>query len=220
MATLARIIVFTALFTQCVAAAAQYTLEPFLSDPYAIAKYALTDYCTQHNKQQSNNGVCFGKNANIDVCGGPGTSGSYNGLPNSAGSFTTQFRTVNNKTCVDGDGNVGIYLLPNELTSSIPVNVYKNFSLTLSAGSNTPSDNLFNLYFVNQQTNMLEPVNVTFYTIGGENNKVKTSGISVFYFRADDLPNGQPQNTLFSAFFQVQALNKLTVYSAGTYTLG
>ena len=211
-----------AFLTICVATAAQYTLGPYLSDPYTIAKYALKNYCTQHNKQKSNDGFCIGKNAYIDVCGGPGTGGSYNGLPNSAGSLTTQFRTVKNKTCVDGSGDVGIYLLPNELTSSISVNAYRNFSLTVTSGSNAPSDNVFQLYFVNQKTNMLEPVNVTFYTIGGENNIASASGISVFYFyfRADDLPNGNPQITLFSAFFQVQALNKLTVYSAGTYTQG
>ena len=74
-------------------------------------------------------------------------------------------------------------------------------------GSSAPSDNVLQLYFVNQNTNMLEPVTVTFYTIGGEDNIVSASGISVFYFyfRADDMPNGQPQDTIFTAFFQVKA---------------
>ena len=73
-----------AFLTICVATAAQYTLEPYLSDPYTLAQYALKDYCTQHNKQKSNNGICIGKNAYIDVCSGPSTGGSYNGFGNFA----------------------------------------------------------------------------------------------------------------------------------------
>ena len=205
--------------------AANYTIQPMFSDINSFGPYLVKNYCNSIDEYSSNNGMCTGKTSYVAGCVGPGTSGSDNGLPNYAYTLVTQSRTVKNKTCVDVGYGRGIYLLPDELISFITIDDYQNFSLTIRMNADAAGDNFMGLYFVNYNSNILEPVNVTFYTIGGVNNTATASGISVLqmYFRSDDNITGgylQIQETYFNAYIQVHALHKLTVYSAGAAMLG
>ena len=114
-------------------------------------------------------------------------------------------------------------LLPDELVSFITVDSYRHFSLTISMNSYAPFDNYIALYFANYNTQILEPVNVTFSTIGGRNNTANASGITnlQFYYRSDDnSTDGEPQITYFNAYVDVHALHKLTVYSSVSFRDG
>ena len=202
------------LMFRCVIAA-NYTINPIVNNNFDIASYLVRNYC--NSLGGSNDGMCTGKTSYVAGCVGPGTSGSDNGLPNYAYTVVTQSRTVKNKTCIDtGNGN-GIYLLPDELVSFITIDDYQDFSLTITSSAPDPFDNYIGLYFINYISNLLEPVNVTFYTIGGVDHTASASGISVLqmYYRSDDnITDGlHSQTTYFDAYIRVHALHKLTVYS-------
>ena len=189
-----------------------------------LQQFIVKDSCNSpYNAIPNRNGACTGRRSYVAVCLGPTSTGAYNGLPNSGSVFIVESRMRKNRTCVDTGNGFGIYMLPDELVSFVTINDYKNFSLLISMTSQAPFDNYMGLYFVNYATNLLEPVNVTYSTIGNKTNAANAAGISVFqlYFRADDnATTGEPQTTLFNAYFQVNALHKLTVYCALSFLGG
>ena len=198
--------------------AQQYVISPSLGRDYDLKQqFGIKNYCFATIRRSG--AVCTGKHSYFAGCSGLMTSGSDNNLPNSATFQVAESRTSRNKTCIDAGSDT--ILLPDSQVPSIDINEYRQFSLYVSGGSSSPMDNYIGVYFVNYITKLFEPVNVTFSTTGG--NKVNASGVSsfFFYFRSDDnSTTGQPQDTIFDVYFEVQALHKLTVYSAGTFVEG